>query len=151
ALRQNLQIDYHTVESSPLDLDLIASINYVEELHLDQLKDAYYNMHKVQSNQLIQPFQNFRFKKFISTIQEQDLSFENYDLIYYDAFAPKVQPELWEQPVLEKMYHCLRVNGILVTYCSQGQFKRNLKSLGFELASVPGPPGKREMTRAVKI
>ena len=57
---------------------------------------------------------------------------------------------MWDLPILEKMYESLNENGILVTYCAQGQFRRNLKSLGFLVESLPGPPGKREMTRALK-
>lgn len=151
AIKQNLEIDYHTIEPSPLDLDLINSINYIEELQLNHLKEAYSDMHKVPANHQIDLLPKFRFKKFISAIQDQELTAENYDLVYFDAFAPKVQPELWELPVLKKMYDSLKHGGILVTYCSQGQFKRNLKSLGFEVTSVHGPPGKREITRATKV
>ena len=73
-----------------------------------------------------------------------------YDIIYFDAFAPNAQPELWDVDLLAKMYRALKKGGILTTYCAKGQVKRNLKSLGFTIESIPGPPGKREMTRAIK-
>ena len=76
---------------------------------------------------------------------------EQVDLIYFDAFGPRAQSEMWDLPVLIKMYERLNPGGVFVTYCAQGQMKRNLKSLGFSLESLPGPPGKREMTRAIKI
>ena len=72
------------------------------------------------------------------------------DLIYFDAFGPRVQPNLWDEKMMRKMFAILRPTGVLVTYCAQGQFKRNLKSAGFEIESLEGPPGKREMTRAIK-
>jgi tRNA U34 5-methylaminomethyl-2-thiouridine-forming methyltransferase MnmC len=72
------------------------------------------------------------------------------DLIYFDAFGPRAQAEMWDMPVLTKMHALLKPGGIFVTYCAQGQMKRNLRSLGFQLESLPGPPGKREMTRATK-
>ena len=75
---------------------------------------------------------------------------EQVDLIYYDAFGPRAQSEMWDIPVLSKMYDLLKPGGIFITYCAQGQMKRNLKSLGFSLEALPGPPGKREMTRATK-
>jgi len=75
---------------------------------------------------------------------------EAFDLVYYDAFAPNAQPGLWELPVLEKVYRALLPGGVLVTYCAKGAVKRNLRALGFELEALPGPPGKREMTRARK-
>lgn len=74
-----------------------------------------------------------------------------FDVIYFDAFAPEVQPELWGEAVLGRMYAALRPGGILVTYCAKGAVKRCLKSLGFTVEALKGPPGKREMTRAVKI
>jgi predicted methyltransferase len=76
---------------------------------------------------------------------------ETFDLIYYDAFGPRAQAEMWELPIFEKLYSLLNVDGALVTYCAQGQFKRHLKSLGMRVDSLPGPPGKREMTRGIKI
>jgi tRNA U34 5-methylaminomethyl-2-thiouridine-forming methyltransferase MnmC len=76
---------------------------------------------------------------------------EKFDLIYYDAFGPKAQPEMWALAIFEKLYSLLNPGGALVTYCAQGQFKRHLKSLGMRVEGLPGPPGKREMTRGVKI
>jgi len=76
---------------------------------------------------------------------------EKFDVIYFDAFAPQVQPEMWTVNVFEKMYNCLNNNGVLVTYCAKGIVKRALKEVGFKIESIPGPPGKREMTRAHKI
>mgnify|MGYP001357692333 CR=1 FL=1 len=73
-----------------------------------------------------------------------------YDVVYFDAFGPRVQPELWEVRILRKMYEALIDGGILVTYCAKGSVKRALKEVGFTIESIPGPPGKREMTRAKK-
>jgi tRNA U34 5-methylaminomethyl-2-thiouridine-forming methyltransferase MnmC len=82
----------------------------------------------------------------------QSVDFENqFDLIYYDAFAPTAQPELWEEPVMERMQRALVPGGVLVTYCAKGAFKRTLKGLGFEVETLQGPPGKREMTRAIRV
>ncbi|RYZ60273.1 MAG: SAM-dependent methyltransferase, partial [Chitinophagaceae bacterium] len=73
-----------------------------------------------------------------------------YDLVYYDAFAPSAQPELWTKEVFEKLYGMMRTNGVLVTYCSKGDVRRALQAAGFSVEKVPGPPGKREMLRALK-
>ena len=81
------------------------------------------------------------------SIQEAELE-GGYNLVYYDAFGPTAQPELWGIPVLKKIRNAMARNGVLVTYCAQGQFKRNLRALGFQVESLPGPPGKREMVRA---
>jgi tRNA U34 5-methylaminomethyl-2-thiouridine-forming methyltransferase MnmC len=75
----------------------------------------------------------------------------SFDLIYFDAFAPVVQPELWEEAVFVSLFDALLPGGILVTYCAQGKFKRALKSAGFVVEALPGPKGKREITRARKL
>jgi tRNA U34 5-methylaminomethyl-2-thiouridine-forming methyltransferase MnmC len=77
-------------------------------------------------------------------------TFCTYDVIYFDAFAPDDQPTLWEESMLKKMYNLLNHNGILVSYCAKGSFKRTLKDVGFRIENLPGPPGKREITRAIK-
>ena len=74
-----------------------------------------------------------------------------FDVIYFDAFSPEAQPELWTEAFFATMFTALKPGGILVTYCAKGQVKRNLKAVGFFVEALPGPPGKREMTRAVKI
>jgi tRNA U34 5-methylaminomethyl-2-thiouridine-forming methyltransferase MnmC len=71
--------------------------------------------------------------------------------VYYDAFAPGTQPELWDEDAFRKMHQTLITGGALVSYCAQGAFKRNLKSAGFAVETLPGPPGKREMTRGIKL
>lgn len=72
------------------------------------------------------------------------------DLLYYDAFAPSIQPELWNFEAFEAAFRALNSGGVLVTYCAKGEVKRTMKSVGFMVESLPGPPGKREMTRAIK-
>ncbi len=74
----------------------------------------------------------------------------DYDLIFFDAFGPRAQGEMWKEEILKKMYEGLKEKGELTTYCAQGKFKRSLKALGFEVIALPGPPGKREMTIAKK-
>jgi tRNA U34 5-methylaminomethyl-2-thiouridine-forming methyltransferase MnmC len=85
------------------------------------------------------------------SVQVASLPDESYDLVFFDAFAPNKQPEMWELPILEKVTTSLKAGGVFVTYCAKGQLKRDLKALGFDVESMPGPPGKREMVRAVKL
>lgn len=80
-----------------------------------------------------------------------DINFNNkFDLVYFDAFAPTCQPELWESPFLLKIFQSIKPGGTLVSYGAKGSFKRALKETGFNIESLQGPPGKREMTRAMK-
>jgi tRNA U34 5-methylaminomethyl-2-thiouridine-forming methyltransferase MnmC len=89
----------------------------------------------------------FQFNLFIGDVLEFIPEIQ-YDLVYFDAFAPQAQPEMWATDIFSKLISWISPGAILVTYCAQGQFKRTLKSLGFEVESLPGPPGKREMVRA---
>ena len=90
---------------------------------------------------------DFYFQKF----NEDIAAFEpegKYNLIYFDAFAPEVQPELWTKEVFQKMFDMLETGGVLVTYCAKGEVRRTMQSCGFLVERLPGPPGKREMLRA---
>ena len=90
----------------------------------------------------------FNFKKDQTTLEESDLY--PADLVFYDAFAPSKQPELWKKEVLEPVVAAMLPGGAFTTYCAMGQLKRDLKDLGLEIETLPGPPGKKEMTRAWK-
>ena len=93
--------------------------------------------------------QSFTLQKIESTIQ--NVVFQNtFDLVYYDAFAPRVQPELWTEEIFTKVFDAMNVGAVLVTYCAKGSVKRALKTVGLKVESLEGPPGKREMTRAKK-
>jgi len=79
------------------------------------------------------------------------LANQKFDIIYFDAFGPRAQEEMWDFEILEKTTSMLNPNGLFVTYCAKGQLKRDLKTLGLIVETLPGPPGKREMTIAWNI
>jgi tRNA U34 5-methylaminomethyl-2-thiouridine-forming methyltransferase MnmC len=93
---------------------------------------------------------HFQAQQVTERLEQINLPNEHFDLIYFDAFGPRVQPEMWTLDVFVKMFETLTIGGCLVTYCAKGEVKRTLKSAGFKVESLPGPPGKREMTRALK-
>ena len=146
AQKHQRMIHYIGIEHYPIEEDLWRQMEFV------QVESEIALYAKIMSSewgkfQEINPF--FELKKIEQTVHDLDLN-EKVDLIYFDAFGPKVQAEMWDLPVLKKMHGMLNPGGVFVTYCAQGQMKRNLKSLGFTLEVLPGPPGKREMTRATK-
>ena len=100
--------------------------------------------------QSIEIHPNFRFTLLMEDLRAFQAPENTYDLIYFDAFAPSAQPELWSEEVFENMYRILKPGGILTTYCAKGSVKRAMKAAGFEIEALPGPPRKREMTRAWK-
>jgi tRNA U34 5-methylaminomethyl-2-thiouridine-forming methyltransferase MnmC len=89
-------------------------------------------------------------KKYFKNILSEPLPRHFFNLVYFDAFSPESQPELWSPFIFEKIFSAMEPGGHLVTYCAKGEVKRTLKKIGFAIESLPGPPGKREMTRATK-
>ena len=143
-----VKIQYTSIEAFPVPIDICKKMDYPSQLDHSS-SEVYSKLLDAEWEQLVSLSKHFSLHKIKSSIQEWSEN-QNFDLIYFDAFGPRAQPEMWDLPILEKMFNLLRENGILVTYCAQGQFRRNLKSLGFKVESVPGPPGKREMTIAIK-
>ena len=94
--------------------------------------------------------EQFTFRLLVEDVKSFKGEQGSYDLIYFDAFAPSAQPDLWTDAVFENMYGLLKPGGALVTYCAKGAVKRSMKAAGFEVEALPGPPRKREMTRAWK-
>lgn len=149
AERHQLRIHYQAIEAFPLSVEQARLLNYPEMLQAQDYQTQFLTLHECpwEVEAAITP--SFHFKKCrqrFETIDER----EQFDVIYFDAFAPEAQPELWDIPVLSRMYNALRSQGILVTYCAKGVVKRRMRSLGFEVETLPGPPGKREMIRCVK-
>jgi tRNA U34 5-methylaminomethyl-2-thiouridine-forming methyltransferase MnmC len=149
SMKSEVKIDYSGIEAYPVDLELIEGVKY-GDLVQDEASILFPQLHLLAWNESHDLTANFKFKKLHEKIEDHIPEMNSYDLIYFDAFGPRAQGEMWELPVLKKMYDMLKTEGVLVTYCAKGQFKRDLRSLGFETESLPGPPGKREMTRAVK-
>ena len=147
--KRQVQVYYESIEQFPITQTEAQNLNYPELLDGEDLGEIFSTMHSSAWDKDTQLSGNFSLKKRLGDLEE--LPFEPiFDLIYFDAFAPTVQPELWTAPIMKKMYDALRPGGILVTYCAKGEFKRSLKAVGFKVEPLPGPPGKREMTKAIK-
>jgi len=143
-------ICYHSIEAYPLHEKEYAHINYSDERNYPEGKEIFLKLHGLTWNKehILNP--QFRFKKIHQKLEDYELSSFDYDLIYYDAYGPGYQPDMWDAAHFEKMYHMLKEGGLLVSYCCSGVFKRALKAAHFEVNKVPGPPGKREMIVAKK-
>ncbi|MDX2361441.1 MAG: tRNA (5-methylaminomethyl-2-thiouridine)(34)-methyltransferase MnmD [Crocinitomicaceae bacterium] len=142
-------IEYHGIEAFPVSLEMASEMDYPSLIEGDY-SPHFESIHSNKRDDLIEITDKFSLKKIEAKIQKVELDPDYYDIVFFDAFGPRAQSEMWEMEILKKMYDALKVNGVLVTYCAQGQFKRNLKALGFTVESLPGPPGKREMTKAIK-
>jgi tRNA U34 5-methylaminomethyl-2-thiouridine-forming methyltransferase MnmC len=150
SIQNRAKVYYDTIELLPLHTEILAQTNYKEilqDLISEKEIDAIFNSDWNSETQL-EP--NFVIHKIKADILTYTLHPNYYHIIYFDAFAPNKQPELWTKEVFTKMYNALQTNGFLVTYCARGYIKRTLKEVGFQLQKLNGPPGKREMTKAIK-
>jgi tRNA U34 5-methylaminomethyl-2-thiouridine-forming methyltransferase MnmC len=142
---------YVGIESNPLTISENSSIDYSKQINDSNYNEYYFKITHAEWDKIENISSKFNLRKCHSKIEDYLLPQNEFDLIYYDAFGPRAQSEMWELERFNSMYKTLKPNGLLVTYCAQGQFKRNLKKIGFHVESRTGPPGKREMTVARKI
>jgi tRNA U34 5-methylaminomethyl-2-thiouridine-forming methyltransferase MnmC len=144
-----VHVDYHSFDVYPLPEDLLNACVY--EDHLKIPTSISKNILTSDWDKLIEVDSRFTLTKHNKDILEETLTDNYFDIVYFDAFSPESQPELWSASLFEKIYESMTGQAVLVTYCAKGEVKRILKKIGFTLESLPGPPGKREMTRATKL
>lgn len=149
SLKNNRQIHYTGVEAYPVAQEEVRLLNYVTQLNADEQQAAFDAMHASAWEQEAAINDKFTLIK-----RQQDFNdisdTEKYDLIYFDAFGYHAQPDLWTEAIFSKMYNALKPNGVLVTYACRTVIKKAMQKAGFSTEKLPGPPGKREMLRAVK-
>ncbi len=143
-------IQYDAIEVDPLVEELVSELNYSEILTGSQHDPDFMLLHTSPWNLQLAIHPGFYLNKMNSSWQDFAAK-QSYDLVYFDAFDPRSQGELWDIASFEKLFNIMKSNSILCTYCAKGIVKRNLKEVGFKIESLPGPPGKREMTRAIRL
>ncbi len=145
-----LDIVYKGIEAYPVILEELEQLDYIEALDAGDMEQCFFNMHQTswgQSHPILPTFslikQQIDFREIVDVDQ--------FDLIYFDAFGARVQPELWTEEVFAIMFRALKKDGVLVTYSAKGSVRRAMQAVGFVVERLPGPPGKREMLRALKV
>ena len=149
AEKLNMKVNYEGVEAYPLPENELRLLNYVHELKEENKGHYFKLMHTMQWGEMHKISEIFSLKKrkqFFSEINDINA----FNLVYFDAFGARVQPELWTEYIFYKMYTALKPGGILVTYAAKGSVRRAMQSVGLTVERLPGPPGKREMLRAMK-
>jgi tRNA U34 5-methylaminomethyl-2-thiouridine-forming methyltransferase MnmC len=149
AIKLNIVIDYQGVEAYPVSKDELKNMNYMEQLEATNHANVFAEMHNCEWEKkffLSTDFIIIKRNQFFDDIND----IEKFDLIYFDAFGYRVQPELWRTEIFFKMFNALKPNGVLVTYAARGVVKRSMIEVGFFVEKLEGPPGKREMFRAKK-
>jgi len=143
----SIKIEYSTLEAFPVEENIWTQLNYTDS---PESKDLFRKLHEAEWNKPQDISPEFKLTKLHDTLQQVGLNEGSFDIIYYDAFAPNKQPEMWEYAALEKVAKSMRSHAVFVTYCAKGQLKRDLRSLELSVETLEGPPGKKEMIRATK-
>jgi tRNA U34 5-methylaminomethyl-2-thiouridine-forming methyltransferase MnmC len=143
------EVIYTSIEKYPLPDEITSTLNY-DRFTGKEGKEIFRHIHAVPWNKRVRICKNFTINKIEGDLAAMSFP-EMYDLIYFDAFGPEKQPEMWSPEVLAAIGAVTLKDGVLVTYSAKGEVKRNLKAAGFEVKLLPGPPGKRQIIRAVKI
>lgn len=149
APKKELKVDYVGVEAFPVSMDEANELDYCTQLNADDYQKVFARIHQSPWEERLlisEDFSLLKQKKDFYEVNEADL----FNLIYFDAFGARVQPELWTEELFEKMFKALKKEGVLVTYAAKGSVRRALQTVGFTVERLPGPPGKREMLRAIK-
>ena len=150
AAKDQRNVNYVGVEAYPVKEDELLALNYVSELDTRNLSHKFEEMHLTPWNKAQAVIPNFMLTKrqmFFHNISDVEV----FDLIYFDAFGARVQPELWSEDIFKLMFTALKPGGKIVTYAAKGSVRRAMQAVGFEVERLPGPPGKREMLRGTKL
>jgi len=143
-------INYHAIEKYPVSPSLLEKLNFFSYFPSTD-PDLFARLHRGEWNRQLEIYPRFTLHKMeADLLQINMVDLPGIDLVYFDAFSPEKQPELWEQIVFERIFAQMNQGGILVTYCAKGAIRRLLQQVGFKVDRIPGPPGKREMIRALK-
>lgn len=146
AEEHQVHVHFTSLETNVLSLELAEQLNYASS---EQERSNFLKMHAAPWNQDVVITPHFTLHKAQREVQAE-VSDAQFDVIFFDAFGPPTQPEMWTRAVFQRMFNALKPGGILVTYCAKGQVRRDMQSIGFTVERLPGPPGKREMLRATK-
>lgn len=145
AEKNSIPVHYVSIEAFPIAPEQALQLNYDGLLSSTQLA----HLHHALWEKAVELSPYFTIEKHLTTLQDFEPS-HSFDAIYYDAFAPTAQPELWTEDIFQKLAPWLKQNGNLTTYCSKSYIQRNLKAAGLTIEKHPGPKYKREVIRAVK-
>ena len=153
AAQNNLSVHYTSLERYPLDIDIAKQLNYVEQLDKISNTHLFLDLHKAMWNEPVEIIPEFTLHKIETDFSKPDnlITTTRFDDIYFDAFGPEKQPEMWTQQIFDKLYTLSNPNAIITTYCAKGSVRRMLQKGGFSVERLPGPPGKREILRGRKL
>lgn len=151
AAQADVSINYFAVEPYPLNNEMLGQLNYPVLQDVANAGAVFMSMHNAPFDVASAISEKFVMQKVSERFEVSVLPVSFFDLVYFDAFSPAVQPELWTREVFDIAAKAMKPGAVLVTYCCKGEVKRQLRAAGFDVKKIPGPPGKREMIRAIRF
>jgi tRNA U34 5-methylaminomethyl-2-thiouridine-forming methyltransferase MnmC len=145
-----IRVEYTAVEAFPLPEDVWQKLNFGSMPGLSGQDMVFGKLHEVDWGKKVILEEHFSLEKIYCRLEDFKFLPDRFDLVYFDAFSPASQPELWTSQIFAEIYRSMKPGGVLTTYCVKGDAVRAMKEAGFRTAKLPGPPGKRHITRAVK-
>tara|TARA_B100001142_G_scaffold17428_1_gene16184 strand:+ start:1198 stop:1878 length:681 start_codon:yes stop_codon:yes gene_type:complete len=142
-----IHVNYHAIELYPINKELYNTLNFTEMIGIDKAELLRLHQSKWGKKNIIHKYFSLIKNKIDLRVYTTNIKF---DIIFFDAFSPEKQPELWDIKIFKNMYSILKDDGFLITYCAKGVVKRTMQKAGFKITVLDGPPGKRQMTRANK-
>lgn len=149
AEKNRIFIKYSCIEPFPLKSKEVDKLNYSQCMKNETAAQIFTKIHETDWGKVAEISPYFQIEKTRKYLQDYNFT-KQFDICFFDAFSPSKQPEMWERGMLEKIFDGLVSRGIFVTYCAKGQLKRDLKRIGFDVETLPGPPGKMQMVRGIK-
>lgn len=148
--RLGIDVWYTSLEAHPLEQEIWSKLNFHQQLTHAPAAQLYEQLHLAAWNQQVAISPGFSLQKIHGNLEKFNPGSNRYHLVYFDAFGPDVQPEMWSPEIFSTIYHAMKTGGLLLTYSVKGTVVRALKAAGFTIEKLPGPPGKREILRATK-
>lgn len=147
---KNHIINYFTIDKYPINADEVKELEYNALFKQQDIANCNKQIHECEWNKKVEILRNFFFTKMECDFFDlKNIILPKIDLVYFDCFGARVQPDLWEKPLFEMVADKMKIEGLLTTYSSKGSVRRILQDLNFKVEKKPGPPGKREMINAV--
>lgn len=150
SLKQKIEVDYHALEPYPLKASLTEQLNYIDFVQAEGAEAAFKMIHQAKWGTSCELSKHMTLLKSELKVQDAMLDPGHFDVVYFDAFGPEAQPELWTEKVFKKIFDSMASGAVMSTFSSKGDVKRAIKSAGFDIELIDGPPGKRTITRAWK-
>ncbi len=149
--KKEVRINYIAIEPNPIPHEVYTCLNYPAQLKNNRAAEFFEILHTSPFGVTVEVRDGFSITKIFATLEATTLPDSYFDLIYFDAFSPEIQPELWTIEIFKKLYNASAPGAVMVTYSAKGMVRRNMISAGFQVERLPGPVGKREMLRAKKL